>query len=627
MKTQTGPSQRSRSSKAIAFAVVLGLLSSTFTLMAASNAATAQDADFGTSAVVPETALAYVHGNLVPESDQWVLVDELIVRSGLPEAAGQDITVDMLFEEDPYAIGEYAFVLSSIDPDQFVDVAAVSSAMDDPAQLTSDVPSGFSVIIQPADVEAMSAEILDGLDVDGAEIETSEYNGITISYAPPVDEFEDGYAYAQVNDETLVIATVPEDIEPIIDTANGDIAPITENEKFTGFQDSLTTDSIVFGFVDGESIVEQLIAAVPEEDLEMVPDDLIAQASSSVGFSFFASQEGLRFDSLIVPGEGVELPTTPAFDPTLDERVSADSLVFATGSDIGPSGVLDSLALLFASALIADPSAETIATPAPETDPDAYAEEVFAQAEDVLGFNIKTDLVDQLVGEWATSVSISDIESGVPQIDAVFVSGADDPTVVNDVLSQISFIAASAAPEESISSRDLEDGTSLYQIDGGDESFPLLIEYGVVEDQLVIGVNDGIDAYVEGPDESLADSENYQAVFASLPSDVTGAGFINIPAIIPIIESFASSMSSSTPDADPACAEYDSQEEAQEAYDEDFNFDLDLDFDGEACEDFFEPASSPVAMESIQLNILGVGIATYDVDGSLGQSTLIAVGE
>ncbi|MEJ7837626.1 MAG: DUF3352 domain-containing protein [Thermomicrobiales bacterium] len=624
MKTHTGPHNRSRSSKVLAIAVVLGLLSSTFSLLVATSASAAQEGEFGTASVTPETALAYVRGNLVPESDQWVLVDELIVRSGLPEAAGQDITVDMLFEEDPYAIGEYAFVLSSFDASEFVDMEAISGAAEDPTSLASDVPSGFSVVIQPDDIDAMSAELLETIDDDGAEVETSEYGGVTISYAPPIDEFSDGYAYAQVNEETLVIATIPEDIEPIIDTANGDIAPITENPKFTDLQGSLTTDSIVFGFVDGAAIVEQLVATVPEENLAMIPDDLIAQASATVGFSFFAAQEGLRFDSLIVPGENAEPMELTTFDPTLDERVSADSLVFATGTDIGPSGALDSLALLFASALVADPSG---ATPEPVTDPEAYSEEVFAQAEDVIGFNIQTDLIDQLVGEFATSLSITDIESGVPQIDAVFVSGVNDPTTVNDVLAQISFIAASAAPEDSLTSRDLEDGTSLYQINVGDETFPLIIEFGVIEDQLVIGINNGIDAYVEGPAEPLADAENYQTVFASLPTDVTGAAFINIPAIIPIVESFASSMGSSTPDADPACAEYDTQEDAQEAYEEDFNFDLDLDFDGEACEDYFAPAASPAATESIELNILGIGMVSYDVDGSMGQSTLIAIGE
>jgi hypothetical protein len=198
------------------------------------------------------------------------------------------------------------------------------------------------------------------------------------------------------------------------------------------------------------------------------------------------------------------------------------------------------------------------------------------------------------------------------------------------VLSKFTFVAASIAESEEVASRDLADGTSVYQIDASDDAFPMVIEFGVIGDQLVIGLNNGIDNYVDGPAEPLSENENYQAVFSNLPTDVTGASFINVPQILPILDSFATSMSSSTPDNDPACAEYGSQEEAQEAYDEDFNFDLDLDFDGEACEDFFAPAGSPEASPaspSESINILGVGAVTFDADGDIGQSLLIAIGE
>jgi hypothetical protein len=88
-------------------------------------------------------------------------------------------------------------------------------------------------------------------------------------------------------------------------------------------------------------------------------------------------------------------------------------------------------------------------------------------------------------------------------------------------------------------------------------------------------------------------------------------------------------MATSIPDNDPACAEYDTQEEAQQAYEEEFNFDLDLDFDGEACEDYFAPATPAASPASSfeDLNVLGIGIVTYDADGDIGQSSLLAIGE
>lgn len=617
----------SRSAAILAFAVAVCLFASTFTLIASSGVALAQAADFGTADVTPETALVYVRGNLHTDSDQWVLAEELIQRSGISEAAGEEVSLDDARAIEPSIDGEVAFVLTSISADQPVDLTDVTNIASDPmTSMGTDIPSGFSVLYQPEDFDGVYAELHESIENSGTAVETSEYGGVTVEYAPPADEFSDGYAFAQVNDTTLAISTLPEDLEPIIDTANGDIEPLSGNESFTGLQDTLTTDSIVFGYVNGDEIVEQSLAIAPESEAQ-VPEDVLAQARVNVGFTFWADDPGFRFDSLVVAPDDAELPALTTFQPTLADRISSDSVLFLTGTELGASGALDAIGLLLAQAFV---GVDTEATPAPIEDAEAYAEEIFAQAEQQVGFNLKTDFIDQLVGEYAMSVSVRNVDSMIPEVDAIFVSGADNPTTVNDVLSKISFLAASDAPEDIVTSRDLADGTSIYQFNVGDETFPMLIEFGVVEDQLVIGLNNGIDEYVDGPETALADDPNYEAVFSNLPSDITSASFVNVPKIVPILESFATSFSaSSIPDNGPACAEFESQEDAQAEYEAEFNFDLDLDFDGEACEDFFNTASPEASPTSIgsQLNVLGIGTVTYDADGDIGQSTLIAIGE
>ena len=636
MKEHSIPQPRLRSRTAIAIAVVFGLIASSFSLIAAQSVSAAQEGDFGTAAVTPETALVYLRANLHTDSDQWALADELIARSGLSEAAGEDISLGQISEMEPSIDGEVGLVLTSLDPDQPVDLDTISNAASDPLALSSDIPGGFAVVIQPTDVDAVTAELETAVADTGVEIETSDYNGTSITYAPPVDEYSDGYAYAQINDETLAIATVPEDLEPIIDTASGEIAPISENDKFNDLLGKLNTDSLLFGYVDGAGLVEQALAMSPETEA-MIPEELIAQASGTVGLTVYADAAGFRFDSLIVPAEGAELPELPVYSPTLADRVSADSLVFLSGSDIGPSGALDSLALILAESFVLAESEATPgalipeATPTEIVDPEAYADEIFAQAEAELGFDIKADFVDQLVDEYALSVSVKDFFGDAPELNAIFVSGVADEATVTDTLTKFSDLAATEAPEEAVTTRELADGTILHQLNIGDEEFPMVLELGVIDGQLVIGLNNGIDEYVDGPAEALADDPNYQTVFASLPTEITGASFVNVPKILPIIDGFIASLTTSTPDNDPACAEYASQEEAQTAFDEEFNFDLDLDFDGEACEDYFNPATpdpdaTPVS-PTAALNILGIGTVTYDADGDVGQSTLIAIGE
>jgi hypothetical protein len=501
----------------------------------------------------------------------------------------------------------------------------------------TDVPEGFSLIYQPNDFEAVYGQLREDFDESGADVETSEYGGVEIEYHPPVDEFDDGVALAVLNEDTIIVATVPDDLEPIIDTANGDLDPISDNENYTSIKGELTSESIVFSYVDGASILDQALAIDPDAAAQ-VPAETLAQADVVAGMTLYASQEGIRIDTLAIPGPDVELPAMTSFTPTLADNLPANSLVYATGSDLGPSGILDSIviAAVAASQFEATESVDDgsgtpiVATPEMTQDPEAYAEEIYAQLEQEIGFNIKTDFIDQLVDEYAFSLSVNNADLNAPDIDAVFVSGVADEQTVTDVLSKVSFVAASAAPEATTGTYDLN-GSTVYSIDAGDESVALTIEYTVINGQLVVGINDGLSQYVEGVDESLADSENFTAVFESLPTEVTGAAFLNIPEMLPIIDAIEQDMTaSSVPDADPKCGDFSSQEEAQEAYDTDFDFDLDLDYDGEACEDYFAPATPEVATPGSTysaLNILGVGTVSFEQDGNIGQNTLIAIGD
>jgi hypothetical protein len=359
-----------------------------------------------------------------------------------------------------------------------------------------------------------------------------------------------------------------------------------------------------------------------------VPQDTLDQARGYVGFTFWADQPGFRFDSLLVPAEGNTLTALTPFDDDLTTKVSADSLFFTSGRDLGASGALDAIGLIAAQAIAGE---EPLATPVADQSAADYADEIFARAEQTIGFNIKTDFIDQLVDDYAFSVSAKNLDSASPEIDAIFVSGAADEDTLNGVISKISYIASLAGEEGTVDSRDLADGTSIYQFNVGDASLPMVLEAGVVDGQLLIGLNNGIDDYVNGPANPLSDDPNFKAVFSNLPASYSNAFFVNVPVLAPMIESFASSMdSSSTPDNNEKCGEYATQEEAQAAYDETFDFDLDQDFDGQACEDYFSPtpeaAASPVAVTA-SLNILGIGAVTYDVDGDIGQSMIIAIGE
>lgn len=48
--------------------------------------------------------------------------------------------------------------------------------------------------------------------------------------------------------------------------------------------------------------------------------------------------------------------------------------------------------------------------------------QIYAKAATTAGFNLKTDFIDQLDGEYGLALSASDLTSGSPKIDAIFVT-------------------------------------------------------------------------------------------------------------------------------------------------------------------------------------------------------------
>lgn len=591
-----------------------------------------------TATVAPATALVYASVNLDTKSDQFSLASELIKRAGLEQEV--DSATSSASSEDQAAIdavtgGYAAFVLTTI-PDELSNsldnlTTDVTTAAADPAELTDGgVPSGFAVILQTSDPDAAEKALLDGLTSDdaGAKPTTETYEGVEITSVAPATKDDTGTAVARVGD-FVVIATVPEDIHPIVDTETGKIDKLSDVEAFTTLQGELNADWLAFGFVNGPRMLEEIERTAGDTAGE-IPASTKAQLQAVTGFVFWADQPGFRMDTLsLATSDAPAAAATPAVRGDLAEKVPADSLIFTNGMNVNQYGILDAIGLIFAQALVgSDSSTTSVATPASIEEQQAA---IYAQAASVLGFNLKTDFIDQLDGEYGFALSASDLTSGNPKIDALFVTDTANAQKVTDTASKISFILAAAVDGELISSRDVN-GSTVTSIDAGDADMPLTIEYGVVDGELLIGVNDGIDNYVNGPAQPLAASPLYMDTLAQLPGDPTGITFVNLEAITPLVAEAESAFASGTSstDANPDCGAFASQEEAQAAYDKDSftNFDLDQDFDGQACEDYFTaatPEASPAAAPMSGLK--AIGTVTYEKDGNQATSTIILIAD
>lgn len=163
----------------------------------------------------------------------------------------------------------------------------------------------------------------------------------------------------------------------------------------------------------------------------------------------------------------------------------------------------------------------------------------------------------------------------------------------------------------------------------------MVIEFGVVGDEMLIGVNDAVDHYLDPASGSLADDANFQNTMALLPSEnVVNVSYINIEGqVMPLLDWFATMLfgSMATLDNHEDCANYATQEEAQAAYDADpaTLWLLDMDFDGEACEDFFDVPTADASPESFTsgINIPAAGSVTWVDDEAVHTSSILVIGD
>lgn len=623
--------------------VVLALTfgSLTATLLPASMA-TAQ-ALSPVAAYVPGSSLFYAEFELDLDSDQSTLAFELLDRSNLrsllPDESDQtlDDSVDTL---GMIVDGEAAVFVTTLPVDELTSVVDMASdATDlgtDPMSAASEeIPSGWAVVIHPSDAEE-TFEFLQmiafGEDESAAPAPIA-YGGFEILVLEAEDEYDTPLAMALVND-VIVIASLPSDIEPVIDTVNGDVESLDSNAAFTDVRGQFVPEVLSFAFVNGPAIVGEIEAAGGEEALEYLAAEG-AMLDLNHGMAYWAEQDGFHLDTISLPGESGVVPEATLYTGTLPANLPADSIAFSGGMDLGTNPGVESAALVIAQGVISEQTGvDVMATPV--SDPAAYAEELFAEAEQYLGFNLQTDVLDSLSGEWAVAGSIGEFDGqNIPDFSVQVLTEITDPAGPGEAAAALTEqIEAAGDPDTSVSTRDVN-GNEVTVVEIVSDEISITLEYGVVGDHFAIGINAPLEFASTPASPSLADDSVFVQTFDALPQDnITSVSYTNLGLVVPLIQDVIAATSTmsggSELDADPECGAYATQEEAQEAYDEDSFalWNLDLDFDGEACEDYFAPASAatPEPVEDVTINLISTGTVTWNDGSAIGSSTVILIG-
>ncbi len=581
------------------------------------------------ASIVPETALFYAYANLDLESAQADLAADLLERAIGSESLGDQMLDDTA--SDVPAGAEIAVVVTSIREASDTNAADVSL---DPLAATEDLAQGGYALVISTDAPqeayaALLADLESNVESSGGDVVNSDYNGVAItSYVPETDDdFTEPTAVA-LFDDYVIQAVYPEDIEPVIDTALGTTPALADSENFQTLTTMLPAEHLALGFINGPAALEALETSAPEVTLNLA-EQTTRVLDAWTAFSFSAEQDGFRLETRSLPSSESFEPITP-LDASFLDQVPSDAALVIHGNDIDSSGILTSLAFILASGVIGE---GLMATPTPGTPTALDQDQVFADAEALLGFNLKTDFVDQLVGEFGSAISVGGSIADAntpPAVDAILVSEVEDTVAVQDVVSKISFIIGAAMGDAgTIETRDVN-GSQVSVVELTDSGVADTVEFGVVNGEFVVSVGTALDEYLGGVESPLSEDAGYIADMEHLPTGYGSVTYVNLPIVLSMVTGLTSSFDAGITDADPSCGDYATQEEAQAAYDEDQfeNFLLDQDFDGEACEDYFDaPAATPEMAGNPYPNIVGLASVSTQEDGVNGTTTFLLIGD
>ncbi|CAA9564688.1 MAG: hypothetical protein AVDCRST_MAG33-1983 [uncultured Thermomicrobiales bacterium] len=617
-----------------------------------------------TAAAAPGDATAFVAINLDPESEQFQTSAALSGSSGLIELFD---LVTGLDESDADDVSGFYEGLGATELGVVIPAVSTGQVESLSETSTDEVPeiaeTDIRFVLATTDPEGAFDFLVERIpDLSGAaasDTTESDYNGVTIVSLPDTPSGDTMINLALVEDLIIATPTI-EGIESSIDVAQGTGEAITGNARFQDVASQLDGDAMLFAYTDSTALFDDPATA---ELLDEMGIDLSTLGQFNVygglQVSADADAPGFRVNTVSFPNP--ESDATPAaapdFSSDLTAQVPDSTMIYLGGNDLGQLlgpivavALASTLAVDVAEDLTVEPeviAAEEAGTPgadadaseeatdedaadvAPETDEDQTSEEDLAAISDVVvGF------LTLLTGEYVVAVEAPEITS-LSDPNSLFVlvaSGIEGGPLVDSLLELASDTLAGDDTDLTVTS-EVVDGATLYTATSGEGAAAIRFTYGIVDDQLLIGLGDSVQTFLDGTDASLADDPQFQETFAALgvAPDEGAVVYLDLATLLPLVQAGSELLAGTDggPDADPACEEYDSQADAQAAYDEDpfEQSSLDQDFDGEACEDAFgTPATPEPMLTDIDFSgVVAYGQVTYQGDGFTASEGLFLV--
>jgi hypothetical protein len=550
-----------------------------------------------TAGAAPEGTVLFQAFDLDREGEQWQQTGTLLERVGLPDAlelweAGvleEGAKKGDFTEADLDALmgGELAVVVTPLAVQRVVEHQEMRQQRGDadatPTAHAWDEPVGVTAILLPGDpdaawdyVERQVADLAAKHDVPVEEVSHGSGELLWVEMPDPrerlTEKLEDAVGEAEVEEalgglmgETgmdlqgkpgfaagragdFIIAGVSQaDVTEIIDVVDGATDSLADSAEAEQVAAELPAETLSFTYLDvaaildavGEKTVQKLQAMMPQADQ--------ALWQARAGFAVSAVEPGFRVDAVAVPGESGSLGSAAiANDPAISaaaERVPAESFLYEAG--VIPENAFVGAAYMLALAVNGDVAGENGQYGKHNQLPtEQEMEEEIATAAATLGFDPRSELFDLLGGQFIAFSSFPTFDMNGVGLDAVAAVATTDAGNLNETTRKIAAAIDRSDTGADVSARNV-DGDTIYVVTDPEMAKGPSLEFGVVDDQAVVGIGGGIEDLVTEPAASLADDPQFQAVMEELPDEYYQVTYVNIGQAIDVVTAMLGAMNES----------------------------------------------------------------------------------
>ncbi len=477
---------------------------------------------------MPADTAAYVATEFDPTSDQYLGLSSLAARLVIPGAGD---TISAIVEQLTELLAKIPSDLNTVLKGEVGVAVSGFGSLDDTSSggigsIIGSLLPAYAIVLHP--IEAGNARELaeqwftDQVTQNGAEVDKTQAGSIVVLRDPTVDTAESSApAIVAFSGDYIFIGTDYESLLPYIEATQGNAPTLADSADLQRLNAALPADRLLFGYAD----ISVLQASAGSLEVASVEISSVDTPVGPTAFTLATDDAGLRLESVSLPiAPGTDLLDTSGENPDFASRVPDSTLALLAGQDLGQSWVMKQLQNVLLTTLAGALGAGDVDLS------DFDVADQFGFLAMLTGVNFKTDLIDQLQGNYGAALFSLDTADPLGS-SAVIASDLGDSDRVSVAVTSLGpLIQSSGAGMASVTTASI-DGQTVNNVTVTTDSLSATVQYGVVDDQLMVGLGDGIETIAVPSAASLDTSAAYQAAMAELPANYDGLIYVDTRAI------------------------------------------------------------------------------------------------